>query len=113
MDLINIVFTSLGSLIVLFILAKIMGNREISELSMFDYITSITIGAIAGEAATNIEEFEKPLLAMILYGLSAAFVSYLSCKSIRIRRFIEGKTVLLYQEAKIYESLYLYVRRAL
>ena len=38
MDLIKIVFLSLGSILVLFILTKIMGNREISQLNMFDYI---------------------------------------------------------------------------
>lgn len=104
MDLIRIVFTTLGSLVILFFLAKLMGNREISELSMFDYIISITIGSIAAEMATNLEEFEKPMIAMILYGLIATLISYLTCKSMKLRRFIEGQALLLYQDGKLYEK---------
>ena len=45
MDLLKIVWLSLGSLLALFILTKIMGNKEMSQLSMFDYIIGITIGS--------------------------------------------------------------------
>ena len=33
------------SISVLFILAKLMGNKQISQLSTFDYINGITIGS--------------------------------------------------------------------
>lgn len=36
MDLIKIVALSLGSVIFLFILTKLMENKEMSQLSMFD-----------------------------------------------------------------------------
>ncbi|HHU17292.1 MAG: YetF domain-containing protein [Anaerovoracaceae bacterium] len=38
MELLYIVFTAIGSIITLFILTKIMGNKQMSQLSMFDYI---------------------------------------------------------------------------
>ena len=69
MDLLNIALTSIGSIIVLFLLTKLIGNRQMSELNMFDYINGITIGSIAAEMATSLEgDFLKPLLAMIIYG---------------------------------------------
>lgn len=37
-----IVITSVSSVIVLFILTRIMGKRQISQLTMFDYINGIT-----------------------------------------------------------------------
>ena len=49
MEIIKIIALSLGSMIILFILTKIMGQREMSQLSIFDYITTITIGSIAAE----------------------------------------------------------------
>ena len=55
MELIKVVFLSIGSAVVLFILTKIMGNKEISQLSMFDYIIGITIGSIAAEMSTALE----------------------------------------------------------
>ena len=47
--LIKIPILSLSSILVLFILSKLMGNKEISQLSMFDYTIGITIGSIAAE----------------------------------------------------------------
>ena len=38
MDILNVILLSLFSLIALFILTKLMGYRQMSEMSMFDYI---------------------------------------------------------------------------
>lgn len=51
MDILNVILLSLFSLIALFILTKLMGYRQMSEMSMFDYINGITIGSIAAEMA--------------------------------------------------------------
>lgn len=105
MELLKIIMVSIGSIVSLFILTKLMGDREISELSMFDYITSITIGSIAAEMATSLEgDFLKPLTAMIVYAVVSLLISYLTCKSIKLRRFFEGRTLLLYQNGQIYEE---------
>ncbi len=105
MEFLKIVMLSLGSIVSLFLLAKLMGDREMSELSMFDYINSITIGSIAAEMATSLEnDFSKPLTAMIVYGLVSFIISYLTCKSIKLRRFFEGHTILLYENGQIYEK---------
>ena len=42
MDILTIILLSLGSLIALFILTKLMGYRQMSEMSMFDYINGIS-----------------------------------------------------------------------
>ena len=47
MNYLFIVVTAAGSFIYLFLLTKLTGNRQISEMGMFDYISSITIGSIA------------------------------------------------------------------
>lgn len=88
MDLLNIALTSIGSIIVLFLLTKLIGNRQMSELNMFDYINGITIGSIAAEMATSLEgDFLKPLLAMIIYGVVTVLISILANKNIKLRRF--------------------------
>lgn len=105
MELIHITIVSIGSIITLFILTKILGDREMSELSMFDYITSITIGSIAAEMATALEgDFMKPLLAMLIYAAISFLISYFTCKSIKVRRFFEGHTIILYMNGQIYEK---------
>lgn len=105
MEYIHVLLTSLGSLVVLFVLTKIMGYKQLSQLSMFDYITGITIGSIAAEMATSLEnDFTKPLLAMVIYGLSAWVISYCCMKSFPFRRFVTGKATILYNNGKMYEE---------
>ena len=42
MDALNIILTSLLSAFALFIIAKILGHKQMSQLDFFDYITGIT-----------------------------------------------------------------------
>ena len=54
MDLLQVAVTSVGAFVALFLLSKLMGHRQISELSVFDYVNGITIGSIAAEMATEL-----------------------------------------------------------
>ena len=97
MEYLQILGTTLLSLVVLFILTKLMGNKQISQLTMFDYITGITIGSIAAELATELETPTRPLIAMVLYGLIAVLISFCSSKSNLLRGFLGGKPIILLQ----------------
>lgn len=103
-EILYIIVLSLGSLVALFLLSKIMGYRQISQMCMFDYINGITIGSIAAEMATSLENNPmQPLTAMIVYALGVTFLSHICTKSILIRRFIVGKPVILLNNGEIYE----------
>lgn len=104
MDYIKVVLVSLFSLLVLFVLAKIMGNKQVSQLTMFDYVIGISIGSIAAEMATELENPFKPLLAMVVYALSAYLISIVTMKSVKLRRIIFGRSVVLMKNGKIYRS---------
>lgn len=104
MELIYVVFTSVGSVAALFVFTKVMGNREMSQLSMFDFIIAITIGSIAAEMATDLEEFMQPLVSMAVYAVLSVLISYINCKSLKTRRFISGKSLILMEDGKIYEK---------
>lgn len=103
MDFLKISILSLTSLIVLFILTKLMGNKEMSQLSMFDYIIGITIGSIAAEMSTALEdEFWQPLLAMFIYAMFSIIISFVSSKSLKVRRIVTGTTLILLDNGKLY-----------
>lgn len=102
MQLLNTALFSAFSLIVLFLLAKLVGVRQISEMSFFDYVVGITIGSIAAEMATDLDKgWARPVLAMVIYGVSAYLISVLSRKSIKARRFISGTPIILINKGKI------------
>ena len=47
MEFISIILTSILSAFTLFIIAKLIGHKQISQLDFFVYIAGITIGSIA------------------------------------------------------------------
>lgn len=97
------VIFSIGSLIILFILTKLMGYRQVTQLSMYDYIIGITIGSIAGEMVvlTDYDDVIRPIIGMIIYCLFTILLSLLSRNSLKLRYFIEGNPLTLYQNDKI------------
>lgn len=105
MEILKIVWLSIASIVVLFILSKIMGNKEMSHLNLFDYIIGITIGSIAAEMATALEsDFTQPLTAMVVYALVTVLISYTTNHSLKARRIVEGKTLILLDNGKLYRN---------
>ncbi len=105
MEILKIILLSSSSLIILFVLTKLMGNKEISQLSMFDYIIGITIGSIAAEMATALEsDFTQPLVAMIVYALITVIISFINSKSLKVRKVITGDALILYNNGRLYRN---------
>ena len=90
-EIIHVCVASIFSIIVLFALAKFMGKRQISQMSMFDYINGITIGSIAAEMATSERsEWLGFCAAMAVYAIFAVAISKATCKSIALRKLFRG-----------------------
>lgn len=101
MEIIYTALSALFSIAVLFIYTKLMGYREMSQLSMFDYVNGITIGSIAAELATA-ENIIPPFIAMTVYALCVYLISVTTNKSLTARRFITGKSLVLFDNEKFY-----------
>lgn len=96
--------TTLLSVIVLFLLTKLMGSRQVSQMTMFDYVVGITIGSIAAELATELEEPLQPLTAMLGYGAAAVGIALLTDKSLKARTLLTGKPLILLDHGVIYRK---------
>jgi uncharacterized membrane protein YcaP (DUF421 family) len=104
MEYLQVALTSLLSAAALFILAKIMGHRQISQLDLFDYINGITIGSIAAELATELEKPSKPLIALAVYGIISVLISKAEKKFPRIRKYINGTPTIIMNDGKLYRK---------
>ena len=78
----QVVITSLVSLMGMFLLTRWGGKRQISQMSPFDYLNAVTTGSIAAELATNLEQWYRPVTAMVVYGLVTWVVHFTACRSI-------------------------------
>lgn len=104
MKFLTLCLTALGSFAALFIIAKFIGRKQVSQLDFFDYITGITIGSIAAEMATELEEPWKPLIAMIIYGSVTLLLSSVTIKFPRVRKFLNGTPTILMDHGKLYRE---------
>lgn len=104
MEILKVVLTSALSAAVLFVIAKFIGHKQMSQLDFFDYITGITIGSIAAELATELEEPLKPLTAMIVYGAITVALTVITSKFPKMRKFINGTPTIIMNSGKIYRK---------
>ena len=104
MDIIKVILTSLLSVAALFIITKIMGHKQVAQLDFFDYVSGITIGSIGAELATELEEPEKPLIALAIYGLASLILNLLAHKIPKTRKYINGTPTILMNNGKLYRK---------
>ena len=70
MEVLTVILASLFSAAVLFVIAKIIGHKQVAQLEFFDYIMGITIGSIAAELAATLDKPEwKPTVSMMYSAL--------------------------------------------
>lgn len=103
-DIVQVSVTAAVSLAVLFLLTKLMGNKQVSQLNIFDYIVGISIGSIAAEMATELEKPLQPLCAMVIYAVSAFGISIWMNKSVKARRILAGKPLILLDGGHLYKE---------
>lgn len=81
---------------------RIMGKKEVGELSIIDLIVTILIAELA---AICIEEVDKSILTSLIPILVLVFIqigiSYISLKSDSIRNFIDGKPSVIIKDGKV------------
>ena len=104
MNIINICYRSILVFVILFFLTKMLGKKQISQLSLFDYIVGITFGNIAGDISLNLEKnLIEGLVSLFIYGFFAYLISFITIKSIKLRRFFIGVPTILVENGKIIE----------
>ncbi len=106
-DFFDLFLRSFISILVLFFITEFMGKKQISQLNLFDYIIGISIGSIAASLSVDDSiRYLDGVLAIAIYGGSAALISFLTTKSIHLRRFFTGTpTVLMNQGKFLYQNL--------
>jgi uncharacterized membrane protein YcaP (DUF421 family) len=104
-DWLNVAISSFTAFAYLFVLARLIGKRQISQLTFVDFIVAISIGSIAAETAVKLEQSVfLGLLAMTIFGIFPLVSEWLSLKSKVLRNFFEGNATILIKDGKILED---------
>jgi uncharacterized membrane protein YcaP (DUF421 family) len=105
MEILEMILAPIVSLIVLFVLTKMMGYRQVAQLSMYDYIIGITFGSIAADfIMEGFSGFLRAVIGMSIYTIFTILLSYITRKNTRSRRLIDGQAVVLYENDCLYNK---------
>ena len=105
MEWIEVILRSLFILIGLFIITKLLGKKQLSKLSYFEYIVGIIIGDIAGSLSMDVEvSLLHGVTSILIWTLISIFFSYISLKNKKVRDFVEGKARVFIKDGKILEE---------
>ncbi len=101
-EVLDVTVRSLLSLVTLFLVTKMLGKKQVSQLSLFDYVIGISIGNFAAEMSINLDtNYINGTVAVIIFGVVAYIVSILTMKSIYLRRFFMGVPTILIEHGKL------------
>lgn len=87
---------------VLLLLARILGKKQMSHLTFFNYVTGITIGSVAANAITQSNNFAvQELIGVIWWCILTELTGFVNLKSGNLRRIIDGEPIILIKRGKI------------
>lgn len=101
-----IILRTIISYIIIIVIFRFMGKREIGELSILDLVVFIMLGDIAVIA---IEKYNNPffhiILPMIILLLLQVILSFVSLKSSKFRKILDGTPSIIIDNGKINEKV--------
>lgn len=102
---VEVIIRSLFLIIVLFIISKILGKKQLSKLSFFEYVVGITIGDIAGTLSMDADlNLANGFMSIAIWASIPILISYISIKSPAFQKFIEGEPTIFIKNGKIMED---------
>ena len=102
MDLLIVIYRTLFFYIFILIIYRIMGKREVGQLSVQDLVVSVLIAEMVAISIENKEDnLILTVLPIILLVILEILANYLALKFNKFRNIIEGKPALIINKGKI------------
>ncbi|ATO51282.1 DUF421 domain-containing protein [Brevibacillus laterosporus] len=100
--LLDIAGRTFFSFLTLLLLTRILGKKQLSHLTFFNYVTGITIGSMAASSAFDKHiNFIEAIFSLIMWSLLTILVEYISLKSNKARVILDGQPTILIKKGKI------------
>lgn len=102
---VNIIIRSVVAISFLFIATKIIGKRELAQMTFFEFVAGITLGEIAGFIATDHSgPIYHGFIALVIFTLFPIVMGKLALQFKWFRDFADGTATILVQHGKILEQ---------
>ena len=102
---VEILIRTVLAILMLLLIAKILGKQTISNMTFHDFVTGITLGAIAANLAFNEKlKWSYLILSLIVITITSFLLSVIALKSRKMRNWISGSPTVLIENGKILED---------
>ncbi|MBX9972014.1 DUF421 domain-containing protein [Cytobacillus firmus] len=107
MEYLHIISVLVIGYIFLFIMAKLLGKTQITQITPFDFISAIVLGELVGNALYDQETgIPEIFFAVAVWGILIYATEILTQKFKRARKLLEGEPSIVIKKGKIvYEEL--------
>ena len=95
-------FRSVVTYFILVLFTRIMGRKQISQLTYFDYVVGITIGSIASVASLDkhVNMYEG-IFCIIIWSVLTILISEITLKNIKLRLLVNSEPLLIIDKGKV------------
>ncbi|EMR06819.1 hypothetical protein C772_01348 [Bhargavaea cecembensis DSE10] len=101
------ILRSLFAFFALLLITRIMGKKQMSQLTYFNYIAGITIGSITADLAVRPvgNDAIHDLLALIVWGGAVVLLGIAGLKSKKTRLLVDGEPSILIRKGIVQEDV--------
>ncbi len=90
---------------VLFVLTRVLGKKQLSQMTFFTYITGIALGNIAGDMVVHRDiNLIDGVIGLTLWAFLTLTVEYISLKSPKARIVLDGEPTIIIKKGNIIEE---------
>ncbi|KSU59051.1 hypothetical protein AS034_19015 [[Bacillus] enclensis] len=101
----EVIIRSIISFSLLLIGTRMLGKQTISQMTMFDFVASISLGAISANLAFNTTiKIHHTIIAFVMYVAIIFLIAIISLKNRKGRKFLAGDPTIVMQNGKVLEG---------
>ncbi len=100
-----ILIRSIIAFILLLFLTRIMGKKQLSQLTFFDYVVGITIGSIAASMSVDKNiQISNGVVSLAIWGIFPIILGFFGMKSRKFLQITDGRPSIVIKEGKVLEE---------
>ncbi|SHF92295.1 DUF421 domain-containing protein [Ornithinibacillus halophilus] len=105
MDISELLLRLILAFVVLFTMARLMGRKEISQMTFFNFVSAIAIGSITASLVTN-QNFtiRNGIIALVGWTAFTLVMDIIDIKSKSARKITTGEPIIVIKEGKVMED---------
>lgn len=101
----EILFRTATSFVVLLVLTRLLGKKQVGHLTFFNYVTGITFGSTTAEIIVNKHiTLLQGISSLVLWSLLAFILASMGLRSVKAREILDGQPTILIKQGEILEK---------